>query len=158
VRCILLEDPPWRGQQEATSEEERIAMAERWRQEVVAQNSMSLEAIMAQGRVQRPTWPEEELGSWAEAKRQVSPNALDYVRYSSKHWTDFIGDIQCPTLLLIGDIEQGAIVSTETAQAIAAFNPRVQVAHITGAGHSIRREQFDGYLDAVSAFLTGVYF
>ena len=31
--------------------------------------------------------------------------------------------------------------------------PQLQIAHIPGAGHSIRREQFDGYIAAVRSFL-----
>lgn len=157
VRCILLEDPPWRSKHEAAPQEEQIAMAERWRQEVVARKGMRLQAIIAQGREQRPMWPEEEFAEWAESKRQVSPNALDYARYPSKHWTEVVGNIDCPALLLIGDVEHGAIVSPEVAQDVAVLNPRVQVAHIAGAGHSIRREQFDAYLQAISTFLAAFY-
>jgi hypothetical protein len=35
------------------------------------------------------------------------------------------------------------------------MNSRIQVAHFDGAGHNIRRERFDGFISAVSAFLTG---
>jgi pimeloyl-ACP methyl ester carboxylesterase len=157
VRCILLEDPPWHGKHEAAPEADRVAMAERWRQEVIERTGMSLETVVALGREQRPMWSQEEFGAWAESKLQVSPNALDYARYPSTHWTAYMDKILCPVLLLIGDVEHGAIVSQATAQEVASLNPRVQIAHIAGAGHSIRREQFDAYVDAVSSFLADVY-
>ena len=50
------------------------------------------------------------------------------------------------------DPELDAIVNAEAA-ALAAANPNTTVVHIPGAGHNIRREQFDAFMDAVSAFL-----
>ncbi|MEZ4675984.1 MAG: hypothetical protein R2932_17295 [Caldilineaceae bacterium] len=44
-------------------------------------------------------------------------------------------------------------MSQETAEAVAALNSHVQVAHIPGAGHSIRREQPQRYLAVVQEFL-----
>jgi len=34
-----------------------------------------------------------------------------------------------------------------------ALVPQLQVVHISGAGHNIRREQFAPYMAAISAFL-----
>ena len=47
------------------------------------------------------------------------------------------------------------LVRVTEAAALAAQNPNITVVHIPGAGHNIRREQFDAFMDAVSAFLVG---
>jgi hypothetical protein len=39
------------------------------------------------------------------------------------------------------------------AAAMQQQMPQLQIAHIPGAGHSIRREQFDRYIAVVRSFL-----
>jgi len=43
----------------------------------------------------------------------------------------------------------GAIVSPALAHEVSTLNANVRVAHIAGAGHSIRREQLAPYVQAV---------
>ncbi len=157
VRGAVLEDPPWRPQGHASTPEERRAHAETWRADVQANRSRSLETLLAQGRQQRATWSAAELDQWAPAKQQVSPLAIDYVLYPSKGWWEVITEISCPTLLVIGDVAAGAIVDADTANQINARNPKIEVATIAGAGHSIRREQFEAYVAAVRGFLAKLY-
>ena len=61
--------------------------------------------------------------------------------------------ITCPVLLITADPARGAIVTTEGAAALQALVPQTQVVHLPGAGHSIRREQFDRYMETVRSFL-----
>ena len=46
-----------------------------------------------------------------------------------------------------------AIVSQETAREAARVNNKVQVVHLEGASHDIRRTRFDGYLPSLKGFL-----
>jgi len=48
-----------------------------------------------------------------------------------------------------------SIVTPETAEEAARLNPRLAVVRLRGAGHNIRREQFDGFVTAVREFLRG---
>lgn len=157
LHCILLEDPPWRPLAEVASPAEQTAMADQWRANVVAQQKLSREKLLAAGKLDRPTWSDAEFAPWLEAKLQVSPRALDYVSAGSAHWTSYVAQIACPALLLTGDVALGAIVSPDVAQEVMTMNPFFQVAHIAGAGHSIRREQFAPYVTAVREFLHQVY-
>jgi pimeloyl-ACP methyl ester carboxylesterase len=68
-------------------------------------------------------------------------------------WPATVQRIVCPALLITADPEQGAIVTDESAAALQTLLPQVRVAHIPGAGHNIRREQFARYLEVVRAFL-----
>ncbi|CAN5871203.1 alpha/beta hydrolase [soil metagenome] len=156
VRAIVLEDPPWRPQSEVTTPEQRYALAEAWRARAVAQSALPLAELIEQGQQERPTWSAAELKAWATAKQQVSPNALNYVSESSTPWWAFVAKITCPTLLITADVALGAIVSAETAQTVSALATHLQVAHVAGAGHSIRREQFEPYVRVVRAFLAEV--
>jgi N-formylmaleamate deformylase len=152
ARCAILEDPPWRL---AYDSEERAAMVEAWRDDVIAKKSWTREEIIADGRTQRPMWAEVEWEMWADAKLQVSPAVFDWVdsQASPMAWRDTIRKIACPTLVITADPALGAIVSPEVAQEAVRLNSDLQIAHIPGAGHNIRREQFEVYVEAVQGFL-----
>ncbi|GIV79284.1 MAG: 3-oxoadipate enol-lactonase [Litorilinea sp.] len=152
VGCLVLEDPPWR-MPDAPADQDPQERAAQWREEILKRQQLSKEEIIAQGRTQNPTWSEEEFDAWAEAKLQVSPNVLEFVGQDGLPWVETVKAIRCPTLLVIADPERGAIVTPELARQAAALNPAVEVAHILGAGHNIRREQFDSFLLAVRDFL-----
>ena len=157
VSAIVLEDPPWRPQAEKVTPEQATTFAEAWRANVIAQRSLPRAALLEAGRKDRPTWSAAEFVGWATAKQQVSPNALNYVSELSTPWWEFVAKITCPTLLVTADVALGAVVSPETAQAVVALNPNLRVAHIAGAGHNIRREQFELYVRTVHEFLAEVF-
>ncbi len=68
-------------------------------------------------------------------------------------WAELLPRVTCPALLLTADLDRGAIVRPEMAAAMQQQMPQLQIAHIPGAGHSIRREQFDRYIAVVRSFL-----
>lgn len=61
--------------------------------------------------------------------------------------------ISCPALLITGDVERGAIVAPESAALLEALVPQLRISHVAGAGHSIRRDRFDAYMEVVRGFL-----
>lgn len=157
LRGAILEDPPWRPQGTHTAPEERRAHAEQWRTDVIANRSRSLEALIAGVKQRSPLWSAAEIDQWAPAKQQVSPQALDYALYPSTPWWEVIGQITCPTLLVTADVAAGAIVDQTTAAQATALNAQIEVAYIAGAGHNIRRENFDAYVAVVKTFLARLY-
>jgi N-formylmaleamate deformylase len=157
LRGAVLEDPPWRPQDTISNAEDRRAFAEQWRNEVIANRTRSLEQLITAARQRSPLWSDAELDQWAPAKQQVSPQALDYAFHPSTPWWEVVGEITCPTLLVIADPTAGAIVDAATATQAVARNAKIEVAYIAGAGHNIRREQFDAYVTAVRAFLARLY-
>lgn len=130
-------------------------MVEAWRTDIIARKSWTREQIIAEGRAQSPTWAEVEWGPWADAKLQVNPAVFDWAdpQASPAAWRDVVRKITCPILVVTADPELGAIVSSEVAHEAAKLNSGLQIAHIPGAGHNIRRERFEAYLAAVAAFL-----
>jgi pimeloyl-ACP methyl ester carboxylesterase len=69
------------------------------------------------------------------------------------NWTKAARALACPTLLITADIDRGAIISPETARRITEMNSFICVAHIPGAGHHVRFENYAAYMDAVKGFL-----
>jgi N-formylmaleamate deformylase len=161
VGCAVLEDPPWR---ELTSTpEETQARAKQRRAEIIERKGRTRQELIASCREAHPTWPEAELGPWADSKLQLSPNVLNRrlppptQRIGAMHWSEVAAKIACPTLLITADPDAGAIVTPQLAQEAAGVNANIRVIRISGAGHSIRREQFERYIQAVTEFLTQSY-
>jgi N-formylmaleamate deformylase len=104
-----------------------------------------------------PTYPDSEIIPWVNSKKRTS---LDFLNSMGAGMDIVVADpfevfkkIKVPVLLFIGDSEKMSIVSQEAAQQAARVNPGVQVIHLEGASHDIRRTRFDGYMPALRKFL-----
>ena len=151
--AILLEDPPawWVATPEtsAAAEDRRAQM----RQRIIGLKGKTREELLAAQHAENPGWSEAELGPWADAKLRFNLNALNFGPATSLDWPAILRGISCPALLIAADPARGAIITDESAASLQAFVPQLRVAQIAGAGHSIRRDQFDHYLEVVRAFL-----
>ncbi len=147
--CIILEDPPWRGQDGSTPPAE---IRREWQQYLVDHKAMPHEELIGLKKQESPTWNELEFGPWSDAKMMANLTVLQYIG-SSGNWRDTVAKITCPALLVTADPEAEALVTPEVARFVAETNPNFQVIRLHGAGHSIRREQFEPFIDAVKAFL-----
>ena len=153
--AILLEDPPAWWTSWADSPEAGHRHAE-MRDRFVALKRKTRDELVAGQRAEQPAWDDAELHPWVDAKQRFSPHVLEVIGQANPHrvdWPTLLPRIVCPALLITGDPELGAIVTAETAAALNVFVPRLEIAHVPGAGHSIRRDQFDRYLDTVRKFL-----
>jgi len=156
ISKVLLEDPAWfedSAPQQTMTDEERKALVTERRAEMLNRAKLSREALIADNCEKSPLWSEEERGNWAIAKQQVSPNIVNVFATVRGPWREVAAKVQCPALLITADVDKGAIVTEAIAEEATEINPNIQVAHIPGAGHNIRREAFATYMDAVKAFL-----
>lgn len=153
VTCAILEDPPWFSESAAPSLDELIVARDNWRDGNLQLKQMSLEAVVATGLAEHSNWEQEEWLSWAESKQQVSVNTFREFAAIWFPWQEFIRRITCPLLLITGDQALGALLSPDVVGEAATLWHDGQAIHCPGAGHSIRRERFDTYSDAVLAFL-----
>lgn len=153
--CAVLEDPPFwlfdRSARVPGREDPRDVI----RRNVLEAQATDLETTIARGRAASPTWGDEEFGPWAEAKMHVSPHFLDELASSSppQDWRELLPRVACPVLLVTADPERGGIITPEAAAEATRLLPALQVVRLSGAGHNIRREQFDGFVSAVRTFL-----
>lgn len=154
MRCAILEDGGIRqalGQGARAEQEARMA---RIRQTAQEQRTMTREQLIARCRQQNPTWDEVEIGPWADAKLRLSPNALN-MRPGSERltWQEALARVTCPVLLVTADPDRGAMVTPEAAAEAQRILPTLKVVRLHGAGHNVRREQFDAFTEAVRTFL-----
>jgi N-formylmaleamate deformylase len=153
--CAILEDPPFRsGEARPTvpgEKDPRAAM----RQVVLEAQADGIAPTIARGRAASPTWSDEEFAPWATAKAHVSLKFLDDLtaRGSAEEWREQLPRVTCPVLLVTSDPELGSIVTPEVARAATELLPALQVVRLRGAGHNIRREQFDAFLREIRGFL-----
>jgi N-formylmaleamate deformylase len=153
VRCAVLEDPPWRPPNADETSQERRAAMEEWRANALAYQSQNWEDLAALCRRENPRWSDDECQPWARSKLQLNQRIFEFFATPSGQWQDAVRRIACPVLLVTADPELGAIVTPEIAKEAASLWREGQVAHLAGAGHNIRREQFDQYVKQVTAFL-----
>ena len=109
--------------------------------------------IYARGEKWNKQWSEAELKPWAFSKVQFkekdSPITKKFFSYSYD-WRDIFREIKCPILLLTSS---KGFTKDKTAKELRDLNPKVQWEKIDGAGHNLRREQFESYMEIVSRFL-----
>lgn len=149
VRALVLEDPAWFGYD---TPENQARQAEGWCAGLRHDQNLGRAELIAQCRQQNPGWHAGELGPWADAKLQMSEQALYEILTSMRPgWQAFLRNVCCPVLLVTGD--KDIIITPELYQEAAALNPRVREAHIPNAAHSIHRDNFEVYMEKVRAFL-----
>lgn len=157
VRTLLLEDPPW----SRTTEPKPLPEDELTRLENERYTQMrELQAKPFAERVatilkENTHWSEEEAQLLATANAQFRPEVFKLGLFEvAREWLVVVQRLIPPTLLITADTDLGALVKPEIAQLAVASWKDGRTVHIPGAGHSIRRDQFDKYLINVRQFLT----
>jgi N-formylmaleamate deformylase len=153
VSGVILEDPPWRPGSDEGTPQEQAARAAEWRQEIIERQAKTPEQIIATRKTEQVKWADVEFAGWAAAKQHLSPEVTQYVTAARIPWRDICARIVCPALLITADVAEGAIVTPESAAEAGELLRKGRIVHISGAGHNIRREQFEAYMTAVREFL-----
>lgn len=153
---ILLEDPPsrWVTSAGAPLDQAWRARMHDW---ITNLQTKTRDELIAAQRAETPGWSEDELGPWADAKLRLSLSVLQRNGAPVADWPAVVRGITCPALLITADPARGAIVTDAAAEALQALLPQLHVVQIADAGHSIRRDQFDVYMQVVRGFLKEAY-
>ena len=153
--ALILEDPAWIDRR---AEDPPFARQDNpWLKELQGYASQPLDEIIAKCHQDNPLWSEIELSPWAESKKQLDLKVFQVRdQLMELDWRTIVQHIVVPALLITGDVERGWIISPENAQNVREMNPLIQVAHIEGVGHNIRRENYPAYMAAVKNFLSAV--
>jgi pimeloyl-ACP methyl ester carboxylesterase len=150
ARGAILEDPAWFP---PFSLEEAAEERDGFRRMIDAWAGKTRDELLALGGAESPAWSDEELGPWAESKRLCTPNVAQVDVTGGVAWQSMTAQIRCPALLIVADHERGAILTPEMAAEARGLCPTLQVVHVAGAGHNIRREGMAAYMAAVESFL-----
>jgi len=150
-KAIILEDPGWGVPPPAPSEKGPVNND--FVRRSVEMTQMSLEQLVAQCRAENPSWPDEEMVPWAEAKQQYDTNLFSVMQIGRPSYRETVPKIKCPGLLLTA--ENGIVSDDIAAEAMEIWTAEKPLRHVKvmGAGHNIRREQYRTFMDAVLGFL-----
>jgi len=158
-KAIILEDPAWMDPPVGKLSEKPPSdreIREGFDKMVARYASMTVEEIMAEGKRDNPLWSDAELKPWAESKKQFDPSLFQVLRIDSPGYRELVPRIKCPLLLITS--ENGIVRPEVAANAKILWKskrPFVWV-KIEGAGHNIRREQFNAFTKAVTSFLVDI--
>jgi pimeloyl-ACP methyl ester carboxylesterase len=150
---LVLEDPPWYVPEERDTPERTAARAAAWRREHEERCADGRDQVRSYIRRVSPDWHDADVEPWIESQFQLDARVFDVVAESPAQWEQVAPRLKCPTLLVTGAPELGALVTAAVADQLASLCPDCRVASIAGAGHCIRRDRFDQYAEAVRAFL-----
>jgi N-formylmaleamate deformylase len=153
VGFLVLEDPPWR---DASTAPTLQTVVSDYRQRIVDRKTMTMEQMIEYTLKRDPglaRWDKSEFAPWSAAKNRVSLNVAELLNGASPPYQEIAAALACPTLLIAADPAHGGIVTPEVTRQAVALNPRIQVATIPDTGHNIRRESFEPYIAAVTAFV-----
>jgi pimeloyl-ACP methyl ester carboxylesterase len=144
---VVLEDPPLLAPRDDAAKEKWRAV---FREQVLELRSMTPAEITERGRMRSPTWHEDEFPHWTGAKLQVDTSVN---LHDPEPWQDYVARIAAPTLLIHGEAGHDGIVTDAIAAEAMSLNQRIVTRCIPGAGHNVRRENFEVYIEAVLGFL-----
>ena len=145
-KAIILEDPAW-GMFPPTPENAEAVRKnhEEIRTYQIEVAKLPLEKLKVRCRKDNPTWPENEVATWANSRKLWDKALFDRIGVDTRPYEEIVTRIKCPTLLIIA--EKG-IVSRKTAENAAKLwksEAPFKWVYIKGAGHSIRREQYPAF-------------
>ncbi|MBA4384771.1 MAG: alpha/beta hydrolase, partial [Anaerolinea sp.] len=158
ARAIVLEDPPpfWMIKKTDAKEPQQPNPLALW---VASNKRKTKEDLFAEVRAVSPGWAEADLEPWVNAKLRYSPKIVklvEMVDLSSMGFEELFKKISCPALLLTADLKKGAILGEKEVTPLKQWIAKIEVVQIDGAGHNIRRDQFDKYMESVKAFLAKI--
>jgi len=157
--ALLLEDPPgWWAPMPLSPED--IEQREAWLAQIAEQKRKTRAELIAEQQAKFPTWSDAEMGPWADSKLRYSLNVLEIMEQGATEaidWHSILTHIEIPVLLMTADPAHDAALMPEGVAALKALVPQVHVENIPGAGHNIRREQFERYMRVVRTFLQENY-
>jgi len=157
VACVVLEDPPWWPLPQAPLGARR-GMRREWHAQLLGEQRLPDAELRAQHAGPDLGLPPALVEASLADRRRLSPAVLEWL-VEREHWSRFVPDLVAPTLLLTGDLDQGAIVSPLVARQVQARcamggnRCRMRVRRVAGAGHGIHDQRPREFLAAVLPFL-----
>ena len=154
-KAIILEDPAWRLPEslESQNDQEKVKQREAFMKSMAGVGQRTLDEIIAEGRAANPRWSEAEIVPWAKSKLQFDPSLFSKMIISHRSYEELVPQIKCPTLLIFSD---GGLVTAEAAAHASKLwisKQPFRSVQIKGAGHNIRREQFEVFKETLTRFL-----
>lgn len=160
VRALILLDPPLFSYSSSLQIEPQRTQ---WVSLVAAtmRGDPSFDTIVARLRAAMPDAPDEQVVGTARYISGVAPGAAE-AALRDELWQGIdlpqvLQQIRCPTLLIHGDWDSGAVVRPEDIEMFKANCPSAQVVRLPGADHALKmQEQPEVVLQPTKDFLKNI--
>lgn len=153
VRAVILEDPPFMPEYPVILPPDMKQQLEEEARKAGVFKHKSYEERFAQGKLENPGWSDEELVPWAQSKGEFNLDIVPHrENFRTYNWQAAIEQVTCPLLLVMGG-PQWVFITQEIAEDATRRCKTCEIAHIQNTGHSIHRDDVEGTLAAVRAFL-----
>lgn len=160
-RGAVLEDPAWSEPTDGEIEQRRELRTKYfadWRLWVADLQGKPRVEALAQRTADEPTWSAVDVDVSLDGRLDFQLDLFDHFPPDRSPWRPLIPKFDCPTLLMLGgEASRGAIVSRADAEEASKLNPLLSWVQIPGAGHHIKYDRFDEYLDDIIAFLSPLH-
>ena len=112
---------------------------------------ITLERISAEN----PRWQTKDHEIKVDALRQCGPETIEATVADAAPWNmwEALEGIGVPTLLLGADPSWEPLVTAEAGARAAAANPNIEFVVVVGGSHSMHRDAYPAFWDAVSEFI-----
>lgn len=153
IRGLVLIDPPWYSQGWSFPEGELERRGQESRASILDWHEKTVDELIELSRAKHPKWDEANHFQWAKSKKQVNPDVTAAISHPREHWQEMLKRITCPVMLATANVEAGGLVNDEVADGAAKVCKTLTRAHFEQAGHSIHRDEFYAFRDAMRTFL-----
>lgn len=150
VRAMVLEDPPIARDLSPWRDPQTIAILGGWIRKLQRQ---TVEEATAKTREAHPTWDDVEFEPWVRSKHLLDTTFVGEFGIHREPMEVTLPRITCPTLVLTGDPERGAIITNENAAWARTLCPTIEFAHFPGASHDVRRDRAAQVAETVRNFI-----
>ena len=151
-RAVILEDPALVRPAGAAPTGAAALTPEQRRDNVLARNNTSEEALVVSCMKNSPKWGRSECEFWAPSKRRHHPATSLTNPGVRPPMSELFTKITAPTLILKADA-QGEL--RKQNEDVTGSLKNGKIVHITGAGHNVRREGKQQTLEVLRSFLGG---
>ncbi len=105
--------------------------------------------------VESPRWHPNDCRHKSDALQASGPEVVRRTVTDNPDWdvTSLVGDLTCRTLLIGADPANDAILPPALGEATSRRNPAVDYTMIPGSGHSIHRDSYESFWEALLAAL-----
>jgi N-formylmaleamate deformylase len=150
VRAMVLEDPPIAQDLAPWRDPQTIAILGGWIRKL---QRLTPDEAMAKAREQHPAWDDVEFEPWVRSKHLLDTTFVGEFQIHREPMDVTLPRITCPTLVLTGDPELGAIITADNAAWASTLCSTLVFAHFPGASHDVHRDRAAAVADVVRTFL-----
>lgn len=150
VQAVVLEDPPLARDLSLWRSEAELRRLSNFVQEIKAQ---PFDEALARIRESCPHWDDAEFDPWVRSKQLLDLSFVGAFAIHREPMEMTLSRLHAPALLLHGDTERGGIIGTENAAWAHTLCPSLQVLHVPGASHNVRRDAPGLVAGAVREFI-----